>query len=143
MIPILSFLTPLIEKALDFIPDPQKKAEAKQKLLEEANRHSEELLKALSMVDSSQATINNEEAKSQDKFVSRWRPAVGWICAGAFLWAYIFQPVAVFILKISGNSTLTNLPEVNMGEMMPVLLGLLGLGGLRTWEKQQGVHNEH
>lgn len=142
MLPILNILAPIIEKALGFIPDPQKKAEAKQKMLEEMNDHSEELLKALSAVDTAQIAVNAEEAKSSNWFVSAWRPGVAWICVLAFAWAYVLQPIVVFIAAASGKP-ITNLPDLNMGEMMPVLLGLLGLSGLRTWEKVQDVHKQH
>ena len=70
MIPFLDFLGTIIEKALSFIPDPKMKAEAQQKALEELNRHQEELLKALSSVDTAQIGVNTEEAKSSNLFIS-------------------------------------------------------------------------
>jgi hypothetical protein len=142
MIPFIDAILPIVSKVLDFIPDPQKKAEAKQKMIEELNRHSEELLKALSAVDTAQITVNAEEAKSGNWFVAAWRPGVAWICVLAFAWAYVLQPIVVFI-AVAGGHPIIGLPELNMSEMMPVLLGLLGLSGLRTWEKTQDVHNEH
>lgn len=141
-IPIIDSILKIVEKGLDFIPDPQKKAEAKQKMAEELDRHSEELLKALTAVDAAQIGVNTEEAKSSNWFVSSWRPGVAWVCVLAFAWAYVLQPIVVFIAAASGKP-IQNLPELNMGEMMPVLLGLLGMAGLRSWEKGQDVHNEH
>lgn len=138
MIPIISTLLPILNKVLDFIPDPQKKAEMQLKMTEELNNHSEELLKALSMVDSKQIDVNIEEAKSSSLFVSGWRPGVAWVCALAFTWAYVLQPIVVFAFAASGHP-IKDLPELNLGEMMPVLLGILGLGGLRSWEKKEGV----
>lgn len=137
MIPFIDAIMPVVGKLLDFIPDPQKKAEAKQKMLEELNNHSEELLKALTAVDNAQIAVNAEEAKSSNWFVSSWRPGVSWVCVVAFAWAYVLQPVTVFIATALGHP-ITGLPDLNMGEMMPVLLGLLGLSGLRTWERVQG-----
>jgi hypothetical protein len=52
-------------------------------------------------------------------------------------WTYILQPIAAFALAQFGY--LTALPRLDMGEMMPILLGMLGLGGLRSWEKTKGV----
>jgi hypothetical protein len=138
MIPIIDALLPIIGKVLDFIPDPQKKAEAQLKLTEELNRHSEELLKALSAVDTKQIEVNIEEAKSSSLFVSGWRPGIAWVCGLAFTWAYVLQPIVVFAFAAAGKP-IKDLPEMNLGEMMPVLLGILGLGGLRTWEKKSGV----
>lgn len=138
MIPIISAILPIVNKVLDFIPDPQKKAEMQLKLTEELNRHSEELLKAMSMVDSKQIDVNIEEAKSSSLFVSGWRPGIAWVCGLAFTWAYVLQPIVVFIFAASGHP-IKDLPDINLGEMMPVLLGILGLGGLRTWEKKAGV----
>jgi len=142
MIPILDALMPVIGKVLDFIPDPQKKAEAQLKMQQEINRNSEAILAALTAVDKAQADINVEEAKSQDKFVSRARPSIMWICAMAFAWTYVLQPFLVFILTAYGHPV-DGLPALNMSEMMPVLLGILGLGGMRSFEKYQGVHDKH
>jgi hypothetical protein len=142
MLPIISAILPIVSKVLDFIPDPQKKAEMQLKLQQELNDHSEELLKALTAVDTAQIAVNAEEAKSANWFVSAWRPGVAWVCVAAFTWAYVLQPIIVFISVASGHP-ITDLPELKMGEMMPVLLGLLGLSGLRTWEKVQDVHKEH
>ena len=142
MIPLLSALTPIIEKALSFIPDPAKKAEAQLKLQAEVNRHSEEILKALSAVDLAQTNVNAEEAKSTNIFIAGWRPFIGWVCGAAFVWAYILQPVVVFILQVTGNDV-NQIPKVNIAEMMPVLLGMLGFGGIRAWEKGQRVQDKH
>jgi len=137
MIPFIDAIMPVVGKLLDFIPDPQKKAEAKLKMMEELNNHSEELLKALTAVDTAQIAVNTEEAKSSNWFVSAWRPGVAWICVLAFAWAYVLQPVVLFVAAAVGKP-IVGLPEINMSEMMPVLLGLLGLSGLRTWERVQG-----
>lgn len=142
MIPIFDILTPIIGKVLDFIPDPQKKAEAQLKLQQELDRNSEAILGALTAVDAKQAETNTEEAKSSNLFVAGWRPAIGWVCGVAFGWAFIGQPFATFILAAVGHP-ISNLPIVNLGDMMPVLLGMLGLAGMRTWEKTQSVQNKH
>ena len=142
MIPLLNALSPIIEKALSFIPDPAKKAEAQLKLEQEINRHSETILTALTAVDGKQADINIEEAKSSNFFVAGWRPWIGWTCGLAFTWAFVLQPFVVFTLAVFGHPV-DNLPKLNLTEMMPVLLGMLGLAGMRSWEKNQEVQDKH
>ena len=70
-------------------------------------------------------------------FVSGWRPAVGWVCCLGLGCNFLFVPVANFILTIT-ESPIT-VPALDLSEMMPVLLGMLGLGGLRTYEKTKDV----
>jgi len=69
--------------------------------------------------------------------VAGWRPFIGWSCGVALAWNYIAQPVLVFTLAQTGN--LVELPALDMSQMMPVLMGMLGLGGLRTFEKYKSV----
>ncbi len=85
-----------------------------------------------------QLDINAAEASNPNVWVSGARPAIMWICAAAFGWTYVFQPVIMFLLTVSGHP-ITSLPKLDMGEMMPVLFGLLGLGGYRSIEKIKGV----
>ena len=114
-------------KVLDkFIPDPAAKAQAEAALRE-----------SLQQWDAQQNKINEAEAQSSSLFVAGWRPCVGWVCCAALSWTYILQPIAAFALAQFGY--LTALPRLDMGEMMPILLGMLGLGGLRSWEKTKGV----
>lgn len=141
MLPILDVLAPIVGKLLDFIPDPAKKAEAQLKLTEELNRNSEAILAALSEVDKAQAATNTEEAKSTNVFISGARPFILWVCGASFAWEFVIQPIVVFILTAAGHPT--NLPVLDLSQMMPVMLGILGLGGYRTWEKVQGVEGRH
>jgi len=68
-----------------------------------------------------------------DWFQAGWRPAVGWVCAAAFFWSFVLQPM--FILLFGMTHPANNLPLVDVHQLMPVLIGMLGLGGLRTYEK--------
>lgn len=114
-------------KVLDkFIPDPAEKAKAEAQLRAD-----------LMAWDKAQTDVNAVEAQSSSLFVAGWRPAVGWVCCAALTWTYILQPIAAFALAQLGY--LTALPRLDMGEMMPILLGMLGLGGMRSWEKTKGV----
>lgn len=84
-----------------------------------------------------QIQTNASEAESKSIFVSGWRPAVGWVCAMAFGWAFVIQPFAAFVCALR-HYTIA-LPTLDLSTMMPVLLGMLGLGTLRSYEKVQGV----
>ena len=84
-----------------------------------------------------QAEINKIEAAHRSVFVSGWRPFIGWSCGVALAWSYVVTPILHFGLAQAG--LLVDLPAMDMSEMMPVLMGMLGLGGLRTFEKFKGV----
>lgn len=94
-------------------------------------------LAAAVMVVQGQLDINKEEAKSASLFVSGWRPAVGWVCVAACSWNWVLLKVALFVAGFLGHSI--NLAPADLTEMMPILIGMLGLGGFRTLEKFQGV----
>ena len=114
-------------KVLDkFIPDPAAKAEA-----EAALRDS------LQKWDAAQTEINKVEAANANLFVSGWRPFIGWTCGAAFAYHFVLQPLLVFVLAAFGVAV--TLPVFSMESLMTVLMGLLGLGGLRTYEKFKGV----
>ena len=114
-------------KVLDkFIPDPAAKAEA-----EAALRDS------LQKWDAAQTEINKVEAANSNVFVSGWRPFIGWTCGAAFAYHFVLQPILVFVLAAFGVAV--TLPVFSMESLMTVLMGLLGLGGLRTYEKLNGV----
>lgn len=127
--PILAFLGPLITKAMDLIPDPQERA--KQQL---------ELMTALQQWDAQQAEVNKVEAASNSLFVAGWRPFIGWVCGGAFAYKFLLQPMLIFVLVASGSSfDYTDLPVLDWSEMGTILLGMLGIGGMRSLEKIRGV----
>lgn len=85
-----------------------------------------------------QLEINKEEAKNPSVFVSGWRPFIGWVCGSACAWNWIGLPIAKVLLPLIFHVTL-DLKSADLTEMMPVLFGMLGLGGLRTMEKINGV----
>lgn len=94
-------------------------------------------LAAAMMVVQGQLDINKVEAANPSVFVSGWRPFIGWVCGVACAWNWIGLPIAKGALALTGHSI--DLAPANLTEMMPVLLGMLGLGGLRTLEKINGV----
>ena len=129
---LLPAVLPLVKDAVGaFLPeDKNKRAEAERKLEADLASH-------LAKIDMAQLEVNKAEAVHRSIFVAGWRPFVGWACGVALAWNYIAQPVLVFTLAQTGN--LVELPALDMSQMMPVLMGLLGLGGLRTFEKYKSV----
>ena len=88
-----------------------------------------------------QLEINKAEAGHRSLFVAGWRPGIGWICGIAFGWHFVLLPITVFALTASGYALPAELPKFEMDQLMTVLLGMLGLGGLRTFEKYKNVTN--
>ena len=114
-----------------FLPeDKEARAKAERDLEAQLATH-------LAKIDIAQLEINKAEASHRSVFVAGWRPFIGWTCGGALAYTYVIQPILVFILA-QGDYLIT-LPKMDIGEMMPVLMGMLGLGGLRTFEKFKGV----
>lgn len=89
-----------------------------------------------------QMEINLAEAKSGSRFVAGWRPFIGWVCGLALVWNYLLHPLVVWGFAIWGNLDKAP-PSLDMSQLMPVLLGILGLGAYRSYEKMKGVHQEH
>ena len=94
-------------------------------------------LAAAVMVIQGQLDINKVEAASPSLFVSGWRPALGWICGLACAWNWVGLPVAKLGLALYGVTI--ELAPADVSEMMPILLGMLGLTGFRSLEKIKGV----
>jgi len=130
---LLPFLGPVIDKLVGLIPDPQARAKAQAEAMAS-------ILEAGQKADAAQMEINKVEASSSSIFVAGWRPFIGWVCGAGFAWNWIGLPVAVFITNAAGNPLA--LSPADLSEMMPLLLGMLGMGGLRTFEKMQGVARE-
>jgi hypothetical protein len=95
-----------------------------------------QLAAAVSMVQG-QLDINRVEASSSSPFTSGWRPFIGWVCGSACAWNWIGLPIAVFACAYFGKQI--QLRPADLTEMWPLLLGMLGLGSLRTIEKVKGV----
>jgi len=111
-------------------PDPVQADQAKLKLLE--LQQSGELASMTAQTD-----INKEEAKSSSLFVSGWRPFVGWVCGSAFALHYLIIPIANFVLVMIGHKEVVL--AFDMQTLLTLLMGLLGLGGYRSYEKVKGV----
>tara|TARA_Y100000401_G_scaffold113745_1_gene114850 strand:- start:119 stop:526 length:408 start_codon:yes stop_codon:yes gene_type:complete len=114
-----------------FLPEDKEKRAAAEREIEK------QLATHLAQIDIAQLEINKQEAAHRNIFVSGWRPFIGWSCGIAMCYAYIIQPITIFVLAQTGN--LVSLPTLDLSEMMPVLLGMLGLGGLRSFEKYKKI----
>lgn len=131
-------LIPLIGSVLDkVLPDATAAADAKLKMVELVQRGELAELDAAKSLALGQIGVNAEEAKHASVFVAGWRPFIGWTCGAAFAFKFVIGPLGAFVLTAFGNPT--QMPVMEFGELLPVLLGMLGIGALRTVEKVKGV----
>jgi hypothetical protein len=121
-------VTGLLDK---FIPDADERAKLAHEIATMAEKQAHEL--ALAQIE-----VNKAEASSGSVFKGGWRPFIGWVCGIAFLYHFVLQPLLLFTIAVVGVQ-LPTLPEFDMGTLLTVLGGLLGLGSLRTFEKTRGV----
>jgi hypothetical protein len=114
-------------KVLDkFIPDPAAKAKAEA-----------ELRSSLLEWDKAQTDINAVEAANPNVLVSGWRPFIGWTCAIALGFNYL-TPYAAWLTSMLFNTNITQPPRLD-GSLMELVMALLGMAGLRSWEKYKGI----
>ena len=121
-------VTGLLDK---FIEDKDQKAKLAHDLATMADKHAQQI--ALAQIE-----VNKAEAASGSLFKGGWRPAVGWVCAIAFAYHFIIKDLIIFGASFAG-AELPELPEFDMGTLLTVLGGMLGIGGIRTYEKQKGL----
>mgnify|MGYP006267119225 FL=1 len=127
----VSALLDIGSKVIDRLwPDPTQAAQAKLELFK--LQQSGELTQIAGQLE-----INKVEASNPNLFVSGWRPAIGWVCAFALFYQYLAKPLGEGIAAALGHP-LPTLPGLD-DNLWQLLLGMLGLGGLRTFEKVQGV----
>jgi len=106
-----------------FVEDADTKAQLAHQIATMSDRHAQEIALA-------QISVNKAEA-SAGTFRGGWRPAVGWVCALGFGVNFLISPIAAGFGFI--------VPQADVSTMMPVLMGLLGLGGMRSFEKSKGI----
>lgn len=80
-----------------------------------------------------QLQTNQEEAKSSSLFIAGWRPFIGWVCGIGCAWNWVGLKIALFVAALM--KVQLNLQPADLSEMMPLLIGMLGLGAYRTYEK--------
>ena len=134
MINLISSLVAPVSGLLDkFIEDKDQRALLAHEIATLAEKQANEQAVA-------QIELNKVEAAHKSMFVAGWRPAVGWVCALAMLLNFILIPFINLGLEFAGLDLQLDL--IDMETMMPVLFGMLGLGGMRTAEKLKGVQRE-
>lgn len=138
MAPAIAALIPVLGNMFDRIfPDPKAAAEAKVQIMEMAQRGELAQLDADLKMATGQMEVNKVEAAHQSLFVAGWRPAIGWVCGAAFAFKFVVGPSVAVLMAALGHPIV--LPEFDFSEMSTILLGMLGLGTLRTVEKVKGV----
>ena len=123
-------VTGLLDK---FIEDKDQKARLAHDLATMADQHAQELAKG-------QMAINQVEAAHKSLFISGWRPAVGWVCVLGMFGNFITIPFTNFVLALLKYDIV--IPLIPLDTMLPVLMGMLGLGAMRTYEKKNSVHRD-
>lgn len=131
---IISVGMKLLDKV---IPDPAAKAAAQLELMKLTQNGQLAELQAETTLATNQSDTNKIEAGSTSLLVSGWRPFIGWVCGVACAWNWIGISVSKTICAIVHYTI--ELQPASLTEMMPILLGMLGLGAYRTYEKTQGV----
>lgn len=130
--PLSSIVSDIIDK---IVPDKNAAAKAKADL-------AAQLQTAVLAAEQSQLDIDKTEAASPSLFVSGWRPGVAWVCVFGFAWQFVLQPLSAYGMNIYcsyKHIPLIPLPVLDTTQMMTLLFALLGLGGMRTVEKVNGV----
>lgn len=130
---LIPLLGTVLEKA---IPDPQAQADAKLRVMELAQRGDLAVLDADLKLAMGQLEVNKVEAGT-DMFRGGWRPAVGWTCVFGLAYQFILQPLLPWVVALFG-ATVPPLPAIDNDTLMVLLTGMLGLGGLRTFERVKG-----
>ena len=137
---MFNLLIPAISTVIDKIfPDAGEAAKAKAEMYALDKQGEFKQLEAELQISLGQIAINQEEAKSHSLFVSGWRPAVGWVCVFGLTYSFFLQPLLAWASTIF---TISAPPVLDLGSLITLLGGMLGLGGLRTMEKVKKVHRK-
>jgi hypothetical protein len=146
----LDILSPLIKPILDdvcsFIPNPEEKQKARLAADAALMAQSAALQAAAIAAAQGQIDINKAEASSSSIFVSGWRPAAGWVCGFGLAWQFVLQPLiqyAVGIYSTYSGHAVPPLPALDTGQLIALLMSMLGLGTMRTFEASQGVARDN
>lgn len=130
-------LIPVIGTVLEkVLPDPQASADAKIRLMELAQKGELAVLDAETKLALGQLEVNKVEAGT-DMFRGGWRPATGWACVFGLVYQFLIQPLLPWLVAVCGGSV-PPLPPIDNETLMVLLTGMLGLGGLRTFERIKG-----
>ena len=128
---VAGLIGPILEPLIGLIPNKNARAEAREKA-------EAQIITAMTGLVQGQLDINKEEAKHSSIFVAGARPAILWICGAGLAWNFVIKPIMMWLSFLYGFE-LDGAPDLDTGELTTILLGMLGLGGLRTYEKSIGV----
>lgn len=131
-IPIIDGILRVIDKV---IPDPQAKAAAQLETLKMQQAGEFKQIETDLQLALGQLEVNKIEASAPDLFRGGWRPAVGWVCVIGLLYTYLGQPLLAWA---SGMWGVPVPPSLDLGDLLILLGGMLGLGGMRTMERLKG-----
>jgi hypothetical protein len=133
LLEFVPFLKDLMDRV---IPDPAQKAQLEIQLAQlaaqEQEREHQEVL--------AQSQTNTAEASNPNIFVAGWRPFVGWVCGVGVAYSFIVEPLMEFLAKLDGYTGA--FPALDTSNLMTLMMGMLGLGYLRTKEKINGIDTE-
>lgn len=115
-------------------PDPAQKAQATLELLK--LQQSGELQQIAAQLE-----VNKVEAGNQSMFVAGWRPFIGWVCGTGLAYQFVVAPLGTFIAALCHHTVV--MPSLDLGTLMTLLFGMLGLGAYRSYEKVNGVDAGH
>lgn len=138
MNPLLQFLIgPVLQAVEKYLPDPQAKAQMQLELLKLQQSSEFKDIDAAVAMANAQSDVNKVEAASTDPFVARWRPFIGWVCGMGLGVQFLIGPLLTWAAGLLGHPV--TFPALDMSTLLTLLLGMLGLGGMRTLEKIKGV----
>lgn len=106
---------------------------------DEALRLKHELQMTLANHNQAQMAVNAQEAQHRSLFVAGWRPFIGWVCGAALAWEYIGAPLAQWALTMAGLELQYPVPHIVSDNLLELVLAMLGMAGLRSFEKRTGV----
>lgn len=121
-----------------FFPSKEKAQEFKATMEQELLRQEGEITKAALAAQSAQIEVNKQEAASSSIFIAGWRPFIGWVCGSALVIQYIVSPMLPWTATVIGF-TVPPIPSLD-DSLWQLMAGMLGLGGMRTFERIKGVH---
>ena len=131
---MLSLLSALLPKAMDivdkFVPDKDAAAKAKAEM-------EIKLVEAANAANMAQIATNQAEAQHRSVFVAGWRPAIGWLCAIGLGWQFVGNEMVKWVIAVNHLDVVP--PVINTDGLLELTFAMLGMAGLRTFEKMKGV----
>lgn len=122
-------------------PDPNKRAEEMRKLEEMKQRGDLAQLEAHVKLLTGQLEINKMEAQHKSIFVAGWRPFAGWVGGASLAYIGVIEPILRFVAKLNGYDG--EFPILDTSVTLQVLMGMLGIGAMRSFDKRNGTQTDN